>query len=378
MEFHRTSGEREERGKCSLVHAYLDSEPWDVPTPRNLGEIVTWQNALATARGMLSGSTQPLVFLTGDCSREAQKAGVTLARSIHASVDTPASAFGFSAPFAASDPGLVTTTLGEAIYEADTILFWGGHPEENMPLLLEHLGEGAARRILHVYYGDRIPTADSIQLDEGETIPFLERLRRSCREKVDTGHEPRINLLKDILLSSKYGVVFIGDGLLREGRLALAELYRVAGETGNGAHWYTLNLTNQGNAAGAAEALMRETGHSHSIQFSETGWRHVPEYDGAEAMLTKGETDLAIFVGAPNGISKETKKALDKIRSITFSDRPPQFPTLWLPVGKTGIHTPGSMTRFDGVVIGFEIDQSGEWLSAQEVIDAVIEGKVKP
>jgi formylmethanofuran dehydrogenase subunit B len=358
---------------CLLAKASFDRLPEATSLPQHAGAPLDWDEALRQAHRLVQAARMPLVLLSGEASCEAQRAGVELARRLHARTDTPLSHFDFALPFAAIDPGYVTCTLGEAAHNADSVLLWGCRPEESHPRLLERLGRTDGRNTFTVNYGDRSPASNALWLKPGETIPFIEQLRLLARGEKPSGSLPALASLVDFLTSAQYGVLFYGEELLVEGRHAIAELFHLLDDLKGQGRWHAVYLSPAGNALGAAEALSRATGFAQTVRFTETGVEFVPQDGNAEEFLRHGATDLVIFVGRPAGLSKESMKHLEEIPSIMLSPTSPAYATLWLPVAQPGIHVDGTAIRLDGVMISLSEALSSDLPRMEDLLGRLAE-----
>jgi len=359
---------------CPLAKASFDQLPEDTLLPQHTGASLDWDEALRLAHRLLSPVRMPLVVISGEASCEAQRAGVELARRLRAVVDTQVSRFDLALPLASIDPGYVTCTLGEVARNADKILFWGCRPEESHPRLLERLGRMDGRDTFAIHYGDHSPASNNLWLKPGETIPFIEQLHLLARGETSLALSPELKSLVDFLTAAHYGVLFYGEELLAEGRHALAELFRLLDDLIGKGHWHAVYLSPCGNSLGAAEALSRATGFTYMAHFTETGAEFVPQDGNAEGILSRGATDLAIFVGQPAGFSEESMKHLEEIPSITVSATTPAYKTLWLPVAQTGFQADGTLIRLDGVMMSLSAMLQSDLPHMEDLLGRLAEG----
>ena len=368
------SSKHEWKPECPLAKAAFDKLPSDNPQPALSGTPLSLEEALDLACRSVQHAQMPLVVLSGEASREAQSAGIKLSRQLYAFVDTPWSRFGQAIPLASINPGTVTCTLGEIAQNADDFLFWGCRPEKSHPRLIECITFPFDHMSFEVLYGDEPINSPNLRLKAGETIPFIEKLRLLACDDSLNDQFLDLKKLRDYLTDAHFGVLFYGDELLAEGPYALAELFRLLDDVKGKGRWHAVYLSPGGNSLGAAEALSRETGFTHTVRFAGADAEFMPQEGDAENILSREATDLVIFVGQPFGFSKDSMKRLEKISSITLSSTAPAYKTLWLPVGQTGIHTDGTMVRFDGVILSLSAALSNDLPHMEELLRRLAEG----
>ena len=224
-------------GACRLAEPwYLGQDQVHPPVAQIDGQPATFEDASVRAAEILRTASSPLIYGLSRSSTEGQRAAVSLAERIGATIDTTASLCHASSIMAMQDFGEVSCTLGEVKNRADLVIFWGANPVESHPRHFERysllppgrcIPRGRADRTLVVV--DVKPTATTaeadlfLQVEPGRDFEALTTLRKLVRgEAVESSASTgaplaMLNELARRMKSCRYGVVFFGLGLSMTG-----------------------------------------------------------------------------------------------------------------------------------------------------------------
>jgi formylmethanofuran dehydrogenase subunit B len=225
-------------GACHLAEPwYLGQDQTHPPVAQIDGQPATLDVALIRAADILRAASSPLIYGLSRSSTEGQRAAVSLAERLGATIDTTASLCHAPSIMAMQEVGEVSCTLGEVKNRADLVIFWGANPVESHPRHFERysllpqgrfIPGGRADRTLVV--ADVKPTATTevadlfLQVEPGRDFEVLTTLRKLVRDEAvetaaSTGAPPAVlNELARRMKSCRYGIVFFGLGLSMTGQ----------------------------------------------------------------------------------------------------------------------------------------------------------------
>src|SRR5580704_13322472 len=221
---------------CSLAEPWLLSQDSrQPPVARIDGQPVELATALARAADLLAGARYPLIFGLSQSSTEGQRAAVSLADTIGATIDTTASRGHSPSIMAVQQAGESTCSLGEVKNRCDLVIFWGCNPVETHPRHLERYSADCAGLFVPGGRSDRtlvvvdvMETATSqqadvlIKVDPGGDFELLWALRALVRGQQLEGETfggvrrtDAENLWRG-MRDCRSGVIFFGVGLARQ------------------------------------------------------------------------------------------------------------------------------------------------------------------
>ena len=221
---------------CPLAEPWLLSQNTaNVPPARIDGQIVSLDEAIRHSAAILQSSLSPLVYGLSRSSTPGQRAAVRLADCIGACIDTTASTCHAPSIMALQTVGESTSSLGEIRNRSDLVIYWGSNPLTSHPRHVERyvdapgmfVANGRADRHVVVVDAERTSTAEIadtfIRVNQGCDFELIWTLRAILMGlQIDefplTGVD-RDELFRfaDLLKSCRYGVVFFGLGLTRNG-----------------------------------------------------------------------------------------------------------------------------------------------------------------
>ncbi len=379
------------------------AEPWllgqttaDLPPARIAGRVVLLEEAIGRAVEILRKSVSPLIYGLSRSSTPGQRAAVRLADRIGACIDTTASTCHAPSIMALQAVGESTASLGEVRNRADLIVYWGSNPLESHPRHVERcvhapgmfVPEGRAGRHVVVVDVERTSTAEVadtfVQVDRGRDFELIWALRTLVKgmaidERTVAGvrHDALIQLAKR-LRSCRYGTVFFGLGLTRQGvaHATVEALLRLVTDLNAQTRFVVRRMRVAGDVAGADSVLCWQTGFPFSVSLSRGYPRYNPGEYTANNLLERSEVDAALLVGS-EGIGKLSAAAQSFLQSIptVVLDYPSVASPLEANVHFTtavyGIHRTGTAYRMDEVPIPLRKVCDSPLPADHEILDAI-------
>lgn len=389
-------------GACHLAEPwYLGQEQAHPAVAQIDGQPATLEAALFRAADILRAASSPLIYGLSRSSTDGQRAAVSLAESLGATIDTTASLCHAPSIMAMQEVGEVSCTLGEVKNRADLVIYWGANPVESHPRHFERysllpLGRfipgGRAGRTLVV--ADVKPTATTeeadlfLQVEPGRDFEALTTLRTLLQggiveSSASTGAP--LLVLKELahrMKSCRYGIVFFGLGLSMTGlgQHNVGALLLLIRDLNNFTRFCARRLRYPGDVTGADTVLAWQTGYPFSVNFFRGYPRFNPGEFSAQEMLERGEADACLFVGS-EGVGRFSKSAVDRLRRISTIalDYPTveSFipPTVRFTTAVYGVHQPGTAFRMDGIPIPLRAFLPTDYPSDCDVLKA-LEGRL--
>ncbi len=384
-------------GACSLAEPWLLAQgTHHSPVAALEDRPVSLEEALGRAAALLNSARSPLVYGLSRSSTEGQRAALALAERLGAVVDTTASLGHAPSLIALQEVGESTCSLGEVRNRADLVVFWGSNPVESHPRHFERYSveprgqfvpEGRAGRTVVV--ADVRPTATSARADlfvpveEGRDFEALWTLRSLVRGLAPApGASPGapLPLLTDLarrMKACRFGVVFFGLGLSRQGHRAVAALLSLVTDLNDFTRFYARRMRVSGDVAGADSVLAWQTGYPFAVSLARGYPRYNPGEFSAAAMLGRGEADACLLVGS-QGVRRfppEAAAALRRVPTVVldapgFASLTP--PTVRFTTAVHGVHLPGTAYRMDEVPIPLRAFLPREYPSDAEVLGALL------
>jgi formylmethanofuran dehydrogenase subunit B len=391
------------KGACPLSEPWLRGQDAHRPPAAQVGgRPAPLSDALERAADILRAASAPLFYGMARSSSEGQRAAVSLAERVGATLDTAASLCHATSMMAIQEVGESTCTLGEVRARADLVIYWGSDPLVSHPRHLERYSlppgrffpEGRRGRTLVVV--DRTRTATAEQADlfvpvapgaDFEALHTLRALVRGARleEGRDTGVPlPLLRELAGRMRASRFGVVFFGLGLSMTGAAhhnveALLLLVRDLNGPGR---FFARRMRMQGDVTGADTVLLWQTGYPFGVNLARGYPRYNPGEFTANDLLERREADACLFVGSEGAdrFSEAAKAHLRRIPAVAL-DHPTEEACWPAEVRFTtavyGVHRPGTVYRMDGVPVPLRPFLFTNYPSDAEVL-AGIESRVGP
>ncbi|HEX5271263.1 MAG TPA: formylmethanofuran dehydrogenase subunit B [Gemmataceae bacterium] len=384
-------------GACHLSEPWLRAQNGRHPPAAQIdGRPAPVAEALARAAEILRDACAPLFYGMARSSSEGQRAAVSLAERVGATIDTAASLCHATSMMAIQEVGESTCTLGEVRNRADLVIYWGSDPLKSHP---RHLGRystppgkfvpsGRADRTLVVVDPVRTATAEAadlfVPMPRGADFEALHALRALVRgalveEGRDTGVPlPLLRELAARMTSCRVGVVFFGLGLSLTGAAhhnveALLLLVRDLNEH---ARFFARRMRMQGDVTGADTLLLWQTGYPFGVSLARGFPRYNPGEFTANDMLERGDADACLFVGSEGAerFSDAAKAHLRRVPTVALDH--PTEESCW-PAGVRfttavyGVHRPGTVYRMDGVPIPLRPFLASDYPTDAEVLAGI-------
>ena len=315
--------------------------------------------ALVEARGRC------LVYLGPDLTSQAQRAALSVADLLGATVDSDTSDTAANGLITAQRRGRASATLGEVRNRGDVFLFWGVDPRERYPRFLsrysvEPVGTQVpdgrrGRHVIAVSIGadKALEAADArIELPADQEIAALSLIRaavlgNSIRTTTKTAQAAV--LIAEKLKSARYAILVHDAEPTAEARNPLrAEALIALAQALNGPTRAALvSLRAGGNRVGAEAVLTWQTGYPLAVDFTLGYPRYRPERRGTG--MDSDRYQAVLLLGSLP-VNSPTLASLSGVRPAVIGPRASQasFPTsIAIDTGVAGIHDAGTAYRMD-------------------------------
>ncbi len=332
--------------------------------------------AINEAVSILKNAKNPMIFGLGASTNETQKIAIELAKKINATLDDPSSFCLGGLVEAIIHKKIKTCTLDDVRNKADVLIYWGTDPSDSHPRHLSkysYFPRGSEKQ--RGWEEER--TAIAIDVRKSHTAKICGNYFFQIPPKGDTefidaliaglsGKLPKTSYnyppkkileLANILKGAKFGVVFVGRGLIYslEDLEPLFKLMKVLNEKAN---FHLMPMVNNYNTMGFNENLFAETGYVNSVKFKNGAVKHGPEYSIVESLKAK-TVDAALIIGSdpllilPGSIAKNLLEipviSVDHCETLTS-----KHAKVYINTAISGVESGGSAIRMDGVKVSFE------------------------
>ena len=163
-----------------------------------------------------------------------------------------------------------------------------------------------------------------------------------------------LDQLARLMKQCRFGVVFFGPGLSREGPRTVEALLRLVADLNEPKRrFYALDLPGEG-PGGADNVLAWQTGFAAAVNFAHGYPRSNPGEFSAEKLLEEEATDACLVVGALPHLSSKALAHLGRLPTIVIAPPGPEIlPSARVRIitARPGIHVSGTAYRLDGVAI---------------------------
>ncbi|UUX91570.1 formylmethanofuran dehydrogenase subunit B [Methanoplanus endosymbiosus] len=335
-----------------------------------------YDEAVGEAADILKDSERPLLFGWSGTQGEAQCSGVHLCELLGGVIDNTSSICHGPSILAIQEVGHPGCTLGQIKNRADLIIYWGCNPVEAHPRHMSRYTYYADGFFLNNAFRERkLIVADVrktesanladefIQIKPGGDYAVFSALRAIIRGKGDILPDYVAGVAKSQLervakmcLEAKFGAIFFGLGLTMtknkykniRNAIELTDLlsrhtkFTITPMRG---HW---------NVYGSNEVMTWLTGYPYGVDFSRGIAFYNPGETTAVDILAKKECD-AMFVVASDPAAHMPRKCAEHMAEIPVIQIDPHIncttllSDVQLPVAVTGIETPGTAYRMDGI-----------------------------
>jgi formylmethanofuran dehydrogenase subunit B len=366
----------EARNACALGAAWFGDGHAPARASR-AGADCTVEEALSDMAAALHAARAPLIYLAPDITCEAQREAVALADLLRGALDTVSSPTSGSVTRAAQARGRASATLGEVRNRADLIVFWGVDPAERYPRFQSryapdpvgvHVPQGRrSRTVVAVDVGDRRGPADAdvrISVAPASEVATLVLLTAA----LGTGAAPLSNAseseagraatsLAERIRDARYAAIVTevesfdwrrGEDARRAEALILLSL--AVNDATRGA---LISLRPGGNRSGAEAVATWQTGYPMSLDFTRGYPRYQPWSGSASALLSRGEVDVVLVLGAVAGLPPDVVSMLSGGSTLLIGPRASESvlsrAAALIDTGLPSLHEAGTVLRMDDV-----------------------------
>ena len=364
------------------------------------GQPTILAEGIERATQILLDARYPLIFGLRDSTSEAQRIAVAIADWIGACVDPSSDVSDTAATTAFQEVGAVTCTLGEIKNRSDLIIIWGADPAESHPRFIERycmsppsdfLPGGRIDRTFVVIDHSRNQSAAFsdlfIPIKPGRDFEAFSALRAIAKGieldpkliEAETGSALKTwESLFERIRRSSYGVIFYGGGSGTPSgcHLDYHALFSLVRELNDFTRFVCMRIAEGSNPNGAENVVTWLTGYPSAVNLTRGYPRYGPrEYD-TNAILERGEADMALVVGGEptSRLSTKALTHLARIPTIALMENPLSTPKSTEVVFHTstyGINTPGTVYRMDGVPLPLRPALASALPSQEEILKAI-------
>jgi len=352
------------------------------------GKAASLQTAVTAAAALLRGATRPLFHgLAADLS--AIRAVLALAERVGGTCDHMYSNALLANASVARASGWVTATFGEVANRADFILLVGGDPQRNFPRFYERLARNPAPLYREGpptlgYIGPRslAPPESLVALraivENAALLDSAAALSLLLHHRRPAGVRLPIEALAEIsgrLASARYGVLAWDLSTYAPGtaELVVEYLADMLRHLNSRTRCVGLPLGGSGNALGAMQASLWQTGWPLRVSFADNGPSHDPwRFDG-NRIIDAGEADAVFWVSASAAESPPASPA--PLIALVSDDVQFSMPAaVEIRVGIPGIDHGGEVVRADTVIaLPLQAARPSDRPSVAEVARAILE-----
>lgn len=378
------------------------------------------EEAIERSAEILADSSHPLLYGWSSTSCEAIRVGLELAEEVGGVIDNTSTVCHGPSIVAIQEVGLPACTLGQIRHRADLIIYWGSNPWDSHPRHIERytaLSEGRFQRSIWKRYLSRlifesarkkryrvaelmfkagskalpapkeakpIPlpppeerklivvdvrrtrSADLadlfIRVKPGEDYEVLQALRALIRdEELDVDEVAGVPIgvleeLADLMVNSKFGVIFFGLGLtMSVGRSRNVEAaIKLTRDLNRFTKFLIMPMRGHFNVTGANTVFTWQTGYPYAVDFSHGYPRYNPGETSAVDALLRGDVDAALVV-ASDPVSNFPRRCVENlVKNPLIVVDPYLSPTalmadVVIPSAFAGIEAEGTAYRMDHV-----------------------------
>ncbi len=362
---------------------------------------VSLDEAIEKTAEILLSAERPVLWGWSSSSIEAQIAGIELAYKIKGVIDSTGSICHGITWLAASESGLPTGTLGDALNRADVIVYWGSDPGHSHPRHLSRYSvlprgiytqSGYEQRRVYVFdiRKTRVGKVANflIEIEPGKDYELIAAMRLLLKGKsLQTSNVAGVPVktLEKVIQEWKerdFGVVFYGMGLLAStGKYRnLEALLKLVWEMNEHTRFIALPMAGHFNMIGFNHIATIIAGFPLGLDFSKGKPYSNPGETTFAEMLQRGEVDAALIVGS-NPLLNFPVKLVRKLIRIPlvvvdcFKTLTAKYAKVGIPAAITGIEAGGIAYRMDSVPIILRevIKPPDGVLSDAEIIRLIIE-----
>jgi formylmethanofuran dehydrogenase subunit B len=352
------------------------------------------EEAISSAATILNKAKNPLLYGWSNSTSEAQLAGIELAQSLGAVIDSTSSFCQGIIINEILNGTIPSCTLEEVREKADVLVYWGADPMSSHPRHLSrysYFPRGELRQ--RGYEEDR--TAIAIDVWQSRTAKICKDMFIKIPPAGDAefmmglmdglaGRVPKLSYdfdvkrileLAAILKAAEFGVIFVGLGLVYSIKSQVQLLCQLMSMLNKRSNFFLIPMAGHFNMRGFNHNLHERTGYVYRVKYTDNGVRYGTEYSVIE-QLKKG-TDAVLVVGSdpltslPVSISKQLKDLpvilIDPCVNLTS-----QVADVTIPCGTSGIEVGGNAIRLDGKNMEISALTPGKSMSDEMIINRIL------
>lgn len=405
---------------------------------------VSLDEAITRAAEILANASYPLLYGWSSTSCEAIKVGLELAEETGGIIDNTSTVCHGPSIVAIQEVGLPACTLGQIRHRADLIIYWGSNPWSAHPRHIERytaLAEGRFQRSIWKRYLSRlvlesarkkryrvaglafkggsaalpteeeerrmIPPAEErklvvidvqrtrsadladifIRIEPGGDYDVFQALRALIRdEELDVNEVSgvpveRLEELADLMVNSKFGIIFFGLGLtMSVGRSRNVEAaIKLVRDLNSYTKFLIMPMRGHFNVTGANTVFTWQTGYPYAVDFSHGYPRYNPGETSAVDVLSRGDVDATLVVAA-DPVSNFPRKCVENlVKTPLIVIDPYLTPTalmadVVIPSAFVGIEAEGTTYRMDHVPLPLKkiVEPPLGCLSDEEILRIIL------
>ena len=375
------------------------------PRIRVNGELVkvALEEAIDRAAEILVNAKYPVLYGWASTSVETIRLGLELAEIVGGVFDHTATFCHGPTALGFHEIGMPKSTLGQIKNRADVIVYWGSNVTEAHPMhpsrysftSIGRFRKGRKDRkliVIDVRKTGAARNADMfIQVEPGKDFELLVALRLLVQGKeleapVIAGvPREKVVELAEILMSAKFGVMFVGVGLTMSGAKEknFEELFRLLHDLNTISKWVVIPMRGHFNVTGADLVTIWITGYPYAVDFSRRYPRYQPGITSTADIFLREEADALLNI-ASDPLAHFPKKVAEKMLKVPIITIDPKwsltaaFSEVIIPSAFVGIECPGTAYRMDDVPIRLKkiVEPPPGILCDEEIVRMLLE-KVK-
>jgi formylmethanofuran dehydrogenase subunit B len=330
----------------------------------------------------LSNARQPLIYLAPEITCEAQRQSIALADLLSGVLDGVTSDEALPFLLAGQARGRASATLGEVRNRADLVVFWGVDTGNRFPRFAEryapdpagvHVPDGRrSRTVVAVDVGDRRGPDDAdsrLAIAEGDEVGALTTLAAALASTATdtlTGDANTIERLASLMRAAHYVVIVAEASVapaVRDAAQRAEALVSLSLAVNDATRGALVPLRTGGNRAGAEAVATSQTGYPLAVDFRRGYPRYDPWAGRASALLSEGNVDVVLVVGALTGAPENVMSLLSRVTTLAIGPRASEHRltsvSASIDTGVPSIHEGGTVLRMDDVPLPVRGEISG-------------------
>lgn len=361
-------------GLSKFIRSHENRIPYPMIRKNEKFVRVPLEKAVEEAAEILVNAKYPVLFGWSSTSIETIRLGIELAEITGGVFDHCSTICHGPTALGFHEIGMPKASLGQIKNRADVIVYWGSNVTEAHPLhpkrysftSIGRFRKGKKDRKLIVIDVRPSPVSSNadlfLQVEPGKDLELLIALRLLVQGKELEAPKiagiPRETVVKlaDILMSAKFGVLFVGVGLTMSGAKEknFEELFRLANDLNSISKWIVIPMRGHFNVTGADMALLWTTGYPYAVDFSRRYPRYQPGVTSTVDIFLREEADALLTVASDPiaHFPKKVVKNMIKVPMITIDPKwslTAAFSKVVIPSAFVGIECSGAAYRMDEV-----------------------------